>query len=115
MLVYLAGPMHLGYVDGLIQSIEVTAALWDKGHIAYSPYSMLFVNIRMSPGIPMPPGSPDYERFMEYDFTVIEEFCDAVFRLPGESAGADREVALARELEIPVYYSLDEVPECDAA
>ncbi|WP_062516400.1 hypothetical protein [Demequina gelatinilytica] len=40
--------------------------------------------------------------------------CDAVLRLPGESRGADQDVALARERGIPVYFSLDEVPGCAA-
>jgi hypothetical protein len=36
--------------------------------------------------------------------------CDAVLRLPGESRGADQDVAIARERNLPVYFSLDEVP-----
>lgn len=36
--------------------------------------------------------------------------CDAVLRLPGESKGADQDVAIARERGIPVYTSLAEVP-----
>ena len=36
--------------------------------------------------------------------------CDAVLRLPGESKGADQDVAIARERNLPVYFSLDEVP-----
>jgi hypothetical protein len=37
--------------------------------------------------------------------------CDAVLRIPGESAGADGDVRIARERGIPVYFSIDEVPE----
>jgi len=36
--------------------------------------------------------------------------CDAVLRLPGESKGADQDVAIARERGIPVYTALAEVP-----
>lgn len=36
--------------------------------------------------------------------------CDAVYRLPGASRGADGDVRQARELGLPVYFSLDEVP-----
>jgi hypothetical protein len=36
--------------------------------------------------------------------------CDAVLRLPGESKGADQDVAIAASRGLPVYYSLDEVP-----
>jgi hypothetical protein len=36
--------------------------------------------------------------------------CDAVLRLPGDSTGADQDVAIARERGLPVYYRLDDVP-----
>ncbi|WP_169747620.1 DUF4406 domain-containing protein [Demequina iriomotensis] len=36
--------------------------------------------------------------------------CDAVLRLPGESKGADQDVAIARERGIPVYFALEEIP-----
>ena len=38
------------------------------------------------------------------------ERCDAVLRLPGESAGADNDVRLAQARGIPVYSSVQEVP-----
>jgi hypothetical protein len=38
------------------------------------------------------------------------ERCDAVLRLPGESRGADQDVAIARRRGIPVYTALAEVP-----
>lgn len=45
---------------------------------------------------------PTAERLLEH--------CDAVLRLPGESRGADQDVAIARERGLPVYFSLDEIP-----
>jgi hypothetical protein len=36
--------------------------------------------------------------------------CDAVLRLPGESAGADQDVAIARRRGLPVYHRLQEIP-----
>jgi len=38
------------------------------------------------------------------------QHCDGVLRLPGESRGADQDVAIARERGIPVWFSLDEIP-----
>ena len=38
------------------------------------------------------------------------QHCDAVLRLPGESRGADQDVAIARERGIPVYERIDEIP-----
>lgn len=36
--------------------------------------------------------------------------CDAVLRLPGNSAGADQDVATAERRGIPVYYDIAQVP-----
>jgi hypothetical protein len=38
------------------------------------------------------------------------EHCDAVLRLPGESTGADQDVAIARQRGLPVYHRLADVP-----
>jgi hypothetical protein len=51
-----------------------------------------------------------YETWLAYDFDIIAH-CNALFRLPGESLGADREVAFARENSIPVFTSLSEMYE----
>ncbi len=51
------------------------------------------------------PGA-SYEDFMRLDLALLER-SDAVLRLPGESIGADREVAHARELGIPVFEGED--------
>jgi hypothetical protein len=50
---------------------------------------------------------PTAERLLQH--------CDAVLRLPGESTGADQDVAIARQRGIPVYTSLDDVPGIEAA
>ena len=52
----------------------------------------------------------------EYDFWINLDThyllrCDALLRLPGESRGADSEVAIAIEKWIPVYYSIPELVE----
>jgi hypothetical protein len=41
--------------------------------------------------------------------------CDAVLRVGGPSAGADRMVEVARERGLAVYHALAEVPGCAAA
>ncbi len=45
----------------------------------------------------------------------LRQHCDAVLRLPGESAGADRDVAIARGRGLPVHLGLTEVPGIGAA
>ena len=51
--------------------------------------------------------------FREYQYPVaarLLERCDAVLRIPGESRGADLDVARAMELGLPVYRNVDELP-----
>lgn len=51
--------------------------------------------------------------FHAYQYPVAERLptrCDAVLRLPGASRGADRDVARAQALGLPVYHHIDELP-----
>lgn len=43
-----------------------------------------------------------------YDLAWLER-CDALLRVPGPSAGADREVAHARERGLPTFFTVDGV------
>ncbi|MFD6136419.1 DUF4406 domain-containing protein [Isoptericola sp. NPDC060257] len=45
---------------------------------------------------------PTAERLLQH--------CDAVLRLPGESTGADQDVAIAESRGLPVYYDVADVP-----
>jgi hypothetical protein len=49
-----------------------------------------------------------HQDWLDMDFEIIRR-CDAVLRLPGESSGADAEVAHAESLGIPVFYDIAEV------
>ena len=47
-----------------------------------------------------------YEDWMDLDAEFLK-ICDVVWRLPGKSNGADKEVELAKELNIPVVYNIE--------
>jgi hypothetical protein len=49
-----------------------------------------------------------YEDWMRVDLDWVS-VAEVVYRLPGESSGADREVALAHKLGIPVVYDIHEL------
>jgi hypothetical protein len=54
------------------------------------------------------------EVFRQYQYPVAHrliERCDAVLRLPGESTGADMDVARARELGLRVCSDVSELPD----
>jgi hypothetical protein len=61
------------------------------------------------------PLDPLAEQVMYPTAERLLEHCDAVLRLPGESTGADRDVAIARRRGIPVYHHVDEIPGYQAA
>lgn len=56
------------------------------------------------------PTDPLAERVMYPTAQRLLQHCSAVLRLPGDSTGADQDVAIARERGIPVYYRLEDVP-----
>lgn len=47
-----------------------------------------------------------YESWLAYDLAWLER-CDAVLRIPGESPGADREVARAKQIGLPTFFTVD--------
>ena len=55
-------------------------------------------------------GDAVYEALFHTHCERLLSHCDAVLRLEGESSGADRMVAVARGLGLPVYFSLEEIP-----
>jgi uncharacterized protein DUF4406 len=101
MRVYIAGPITKGdQFLNLRRALEVATDIRAKGHIPFIPHltciwHMIFPS--------------DYEDWLMFDFAWIE-VCDALFRMPGESPGADREVAYATKLEKKVFYSMDDLP-----
>jgi uncharacterized protein DUF4406 len=110
MLIYVAGPMTHNFIGGLIDAIDVGAKLIEMGHVPYMPQLSMLVDVRKSHSADLVPGTRLYEAWMKFDFRVID-MADAVYKLPGMSTGADREVAYCEQLGKPVYYSLDQVPQ----
>ena len=55
-------------------------------------------------------GDAVYEALFHTHCERLLSHCDAVLRIGGESSGADRMVAVARGLGLPVYFSLEDIP-----
>lgn len=84
-------------MDNVERSMKVSDILVDHGFVPYNPLINHWWNERYPRG---------YEFWMEYTGVWLAK-CDMLLRLPGESPGADREVARAIELDIPVFYELE--------
>ena len=99
--IYIAGPISKGDRDANVQAgITAGRDLLNAGFAPFIPHLSHIIE----PGALI--GTPEYEQWLELDFSYIS-VCDALFRLPGESAGADREVAFAESIGIPVFTSLE--------
>lgn len=98
--VYIAGPYTKGDVAlNVRNAFEAANQLADLGFAPFVPHATHFWHMLF----PRP-----YESWLEIDREFIP-CCAAVLRLSGESGGADKEVALAQRLNIPVFTSISEL------
>ncbi len=99
--VYIACPYTLGDVAiNVRNSIKAAEKLRALGYSPYNPLLTHFWHLLF-------PHPAEY--WYRHDLEWLE-VCDVLFRLPGKSVGADHEVARAKELGMPVYYSFAELP-----
>lgn len=99
--VYVSGPLTRGNVfENINKAAKAGNQLMKLGFHPMVPHLVALQEMVV----------PDlgYEDYMKMDLAWIER-CDAVLRIPGESPGGDREVAYAKELGIPVFYTIDEL------
>lgn len=100
--VYIASPYTKGDVAvNVRRSIDAWDLLTNRGFFAYCPLLTHFLHM-------IHPRS--YEEWMEIDLHWLSE-CNCVLRLSGESPGADREVARAHELDMRVFYDIEDLVE----
>lgn len=96
---YVSGPYTKG--DQFINTRNAILAsdeLMEAGVVAFCPHLSAYWNT-------LKPHT--WQEWMDYDLVWVEA-CDALLRLPGESKGADIEVDKAKELGLPVFYSIEE-------
>lgn len=100
MRVYVAGPYTLGDV---VLNVRAAVLAGDRllaaGHTPYVPHLTMFWHAI----VPRP-----VEDWYNLDLQWLE-VCDVLVRLPGESKGADAEVAAAHEMGIEIWNGIDPV------
>ena len=102
--VYIAGPMTNGTggsfnMEKIHEAIEVFFRLIELGYAPHCPHLTVFCEF-------MQPHRIKYEQWISLDMTYVEQ-SDAVFRVPGDSKGADREVVFATAQGVPVVGSFE--------
>lgn len=116
MMILIAGPYRSGTGDAPekmaanLTRLEAAALpIFSKGHVPMIGEWAALPILRGAGG--GEPGSAAYEQIMHPTAHRLLAKCDGVLRLPGDSSGADNDVRIARERNIPVWSSLDEIPE----
>ena len=98
--VYIAAPYTKP--DPCINTNRVMNVANNLMNMGYAPY-IPHLNHFQHTFHPRPP-----QDWYDLDIEFLK-VCDVVWRLDGESRGADRETKLAKEIGIPVVYSLREL------
>lgn len=102
--IYIAGPITKGnqFVN-VYEAMQTWETLRNAGFFPFCPHlSALFELAGVA--------SLSHEEWLEYDFEWLG-VCDGLFRMPGESVGADMEVEFAKEHGIPVFHNIHEAVE----
>lgn len=112
MRIYVAGPYSAPTRDGVEANIQramrTAASCMFRGHDAHCPHTATDPIEQYATAYHK--GWLDYERWMRLDFGLIRHWATALFYI-APSPGTDRELALAEELGLTVFRSLDEVPD----
>lgn len=118
-LILIAGPYRSGTNDdpelmasNLKRLEEAAWPIFRAGHIPMIG-EWVALPVLSSAGATQGPLDPLAEQVMYPTAERLLQHCDAVLRLPGESRGADQDVAIANSRGIPVYHALNEVPGVD--
>jgi hypothetical protein len=114
MLVLVAGPYRSGTGDdpdlmaaNLARLEEAAWPVFAAGHV---PVIGEWVALPVLRSAGATVSDPLAEQVLYPTAERLLQHCDAVLRLPGESRGADQDVAIARERGLPVYHHVDELP-----
>jgi hypothetical protein len=111
MMILIAGPYRSGTGDdpdlmaaNLARLEEAAWPIFEAGHVPMIGEWVALPVLRSAKTAARPEQVfyPTAERLLEY--------CDAVLRLPGDSTGADQDVAIAQKRGLPVYFRLEDVP-----
>lgn len=98
--VYIASPYTKGDVAVNVKmQLDCAHELMDMGYAPFAPLYSHFQHMAH----PRP-----YEDWIKLDLEWIKA-CHCILRLPGESSGADGEVKFAKEINMPVFHSVDEL------
>jgi hypothetical protein len=115
LMILIAGPYRSGTGDdpakmaaNLARLEEAAWPIFQKGHVPMIGEWVALPVLRGAGGGAV--GDALYDKVMHPTAHRLLANCDGVLRLPGASTGADNDVRIAREREIPVWTRLEDIP-----
>ena len=115
MMILIAGPYRSGTNDDPVKMAQnlsnLEQAAWpifQKGHVPMIGEWVALPIWKNAGGKSV--GDDLYEAILHPTAHRLLQHCDAVLRLPGNSKGADNDVAIAKARGIPVYFNIADVP-----
>jgi hypothetical protein len=112
MWIMIAGPYRSGSSDpavwaGNLKRLNAAAyTVLQKGHTP-------IIGVNLALPVVDAAGEERYGQIMPALSLALAEKCDAILRLDGLSQGADEEVEAFRARGLPVFGSVDEIPDTD--
>lgn len=115
MLILIAGPVRSGTNgdDALIKQnldamTRVAAEVFEKGH---TPVIGEWLAMPLAESAGSKKIGDEISQVFLYPVAHrLIQHCDAILRLPGDSAGADNDVRIGRERGLTIYSAVDEIP-----
>ncbi|PSK61073.1 hypothetical protein B0E38_00034 [Streptomyces sp. 111WW2] len=117
MLILIAGPYRSG-TDGDPRAMaanlaRLEAAAWPVFAAGHLPVIGEWIALPVLHSAGAGPTDPLADQVLYPTAERLLARCDAVLRLPGNSTGADQDVAHARRRGLPVYYDVAQIPALD--
>lgn len=114
MLILIAGPYRSG-TDGDTQAMaanlaRLEAAAWPVFAAGHLPVIGEWIALPVLRSAGAGPTDRLADEVLYPTADRLLTHCDAVLRLPGDSTGADQDVATALRRGLPVYHHVDEIP-----
>jgi len=98
--IYIASPYTKGDTAVNVKvSMDMFSLLVDMGFAPFCPLTTHFLHM-MNP--------KEYQVWIDYDFEWVT-VCNVLFRVPGDSSGADMEADVAKDCYIPVVHDILEL------
>jgi hypothetical protein len=115
LMILIAGPFRSGTGDdpellarNLARLEEAAWPIFRSGHVPMIGEWVALPVLRGAGGKAV--ADPIAKEIMYPTAERLLQHCDAVLRLPGESTGADQDVAIALSRGLPVYHRVEDIP-----